>query len=261
MNENYDVKGSVRRIEQRTPGVSGLERLRDFNSFDIDFSLTGQVLRITNYKNSGDVSDSQKNVFDTNDVHLRTIFFDSNTAETGRTELQYDDQHRCIGWLGFDTVGALVRRCEHEFSEGRIATIKTRLADGRPVVEKEFEYSGGLLVKSLSRYHGMNGGLAHQWVSIYESNGKIAETWGLTPEGKPLGDGRYKHEYDEQGRESRRLCFNDWDTENIPNAVFVNEYSDDQFGNWIERRRRHRFKSDSRWRTSVTTRKIEYWPS
>ena len=258
MNENYDVKGSVRRIEQRTPGVSGLERLRNRNSFDVDFSPTGQALRITNYKNSGDVDDSRENVFDTNGVHVRTIFFDSDGAETGRTELQHDES-RCTGWLAFDAVGTLLRRCEKQFSGNRIATTDTQLANGCPVVEEVFEYSGDLLVKSLSRYYGLDGNLANQWISSYDSGGRVIETWGLTAEGKPLGDGRYKRKYDEQGRESQVLSFNDWDTENVPNAISLCEYSCDDFGNWIERRKYHRFKSDSRWRTTVTTRKITYW--
>jgi hypothetical protein len=154
-----------------------------------------------------------------------------------------------------------LRRCEQQLSGNRIASIKTQLANGCPVVEKEFEYSGDVQVRALSRYYGMNGNLASQWVSLYDSNGRVTETWGLTAEGKPLGDGRYKYEYDEQGRESRVFSFNDWDTENIPNTVSVYEYLYDQLGNWIERRKHHRFRSDSQWRTSVTTRKIKYWAS
>lgn len=261
MDENFEVKGFVKRIEQRTPGLSGLERLQNFDSFDVDFSPARQILRITYYTNSGTVYKTQVNVFDSTGVHVRTIFLNSDGSETGRTDLEHDERGRCTGWVDFDAAGGVLRRCNRQFAGDRITTIKTMLADGRPVSEKELEYSGNLLAKSFSKYYGKNGDLGEQWISLYEANSRVAETWGLTAEGKPLGDGRYKYEYDEEGRQSRVLSFNDWDAENVPNAITVCEYHCDESGNWVERRKHHRFRSDSRWSTTVTTRKITYWPT
>ena len=74
-----------------------------------------------------------------------------------------------------------------------------------------------------------------------------------------MADGRYRYEYDQEGREVKIRSYNDWADDDLPNAVFVFEYIVDERGNWIQRFRHYRSKSDSRWSTDVTERKLTYF--
>src|SRR5437899_2765798 len=75
--------------------------------------------------------------------------------------------------------------------------------------EKSFQYVEIKLHSSDSRYYLPDGTLYEQWISGYDSQGRIASTYGLNAEGKPLGDGKYTYEYDAEGRKSRVWSFND----------------------------------------------------
>jgi hypothetical protein len=75
--------------------------------------------------------------------------------------------------------------------------------------EKTFHYGGSKLQSSESRYYLPDGTLVEHWLSLYGLEGRIAETYGLKGDGRPLGDGKYKYEYDPEGRTSRVWTFND----------------------------------------------------
>jgi hypothetical protein len=58
MNEEYGLKGYVQRLEQRRQSrfdTESLQQTPDHNSFDVEFSLLGQVLQQTNYTYGGSV--------------------------------------------------------------------------------------------------------------------------------------------------------------------------------------------------------------
>jgi len=124
---------------------------------------------------------------------------------------------------------------------------------------KSFQYVEIKLHSSDSRYYLPDGTLYEQWISGYDSQGRIASTYGLNAEGKPLGDGKYTYEYDAEGRKSRVWSFNDLAENDVANAVTVYEYETDEVGNWIERREFHRSRSDSHWSNKVSTRKLTYY--
>jgi hypothetical protein len=56
INDKYDVKGRVHKLEQRKVWNVGLEHLPNPDSFDVEFSPSGQVLRKTTYNMAGAVS-------------------------------------------------------------------------------------------------------------------------------------------------------------------------------------------------------------
>ena len=82
----------------------------------------------------------------------------------------------------------------------------------------------------------------------------------ITAKGGPLGDGKYKYEYDVDGKKTRVWSFDDLATDDIPNAVSVFEYVSDDWGNWVERREHHRGRSSSRWGIRISRRRLAYWP-
>jgi hypothetical protein len=88
----------------------------------------------------------------------------------------------------------------------------------------------------------------------------LVETYGLKPDGSPLGDGRYVYEYDEMGRQFRIWSFNDFDKGGEASSVSQYEYTVDEHGNWIECRKFFRSRSDSHWSKTVTTRNLTYYP-
>jgi hypothetical protein len=255
----YDVKGAVRKIEQRTASISGLERLADLDTFDVEFSRTGEPVKITNYKRSGKIHNSEHFLFDGTGVCRRMISFNGDGLQTGSTNFLYDTIWRCVGWIAHDINDRVVRRGRDQFDGQLLVATESYTAADVPVFRKSFDYNGNLLVRSQSNFYGLNGALSEQWISDYDSKGRIEKTFGLKPDGQPLGDGRYEYEYDEDNRKTCVWSFNDFDKRDVPNAVQLFQYVSDEAGNWLERRSHHRLKSSSEWRTRVSVRRIAYW--
>jgi len=260
MNESYDVKGCVRKIEQRRSRLSVLQHVRDFESFDVEFSPAGQVIQTIHYTMSGRVHGSER--FTYNEAGVTGSFcFDAAGSQTTSTDYKYDGEGRQVGWVSKEASGAATRRCVREYAGELLSSVAVFQANGVPLWKKVFHYSGATLQKSRSKYYAPNGNLNEEWISDYDSNGRVQLTFGLTAEGKPLGDGKYRFEYDAEGRRTKTLTLNEWTDDSVPESVTVFEYTVDDVGNWIERHQRFRSKSDSAWRTQVTTRKIFYYPS
>jgi hypothetical protein len=260
MNENYDVKGTVFRIEQRKPCVSGLEHLPDHENFDVELSPLGKITRLTNFTGGRIVRSSERFIYDDSGKLIRSLEFDAQGAETTSTEFEYGADRICLGSTSRDVSGTVIRRCVEEHVGNLLVSHTTFRANGAISVQKLFEYAEGRLVKSSSAYYGPDGGVVERWISVYDQAGRLAETYGLKPNGEPLGDGRYTYKYDEQGRKLEVLSFNDTASETLPNIVNRFAYAYDERGNWIERRECVRFSGDSRWRRTITTRKLTYYP-
>ena len=124
---------------------------------------------------------------------------------------------------------------------------------------KEFEYIEGKLVKSTCLYFDAKSEEVERWISSYDGNGRLTQTFGLKPDDAPLGDGRYTYQYDKQGRVSQILSFNDYVSDSTPNHTCKFAHSDDEYGNWIERREYSCFESETKWRETITTRKLSYY--
>jgi hypothetical protein len=261
MNENYEVKGHVFRIEQRQPCISGLEHLPDRKNFDVELCRSGKVTRLTNYTGGQVVRGSERFVYDGSGRLIHSLAFDNQGAETSNTEYEYGAKGISTDWTTRDNSGKIVGRGAEEYAGGLLVSHTTFRAGGLMSVKRTFEYAGGKLRKSFSSYHGPGGEIAEQWISAYDSLERLVETFGLKPDGKPLGDGRYTYEYNDAGWRTRVLSFNDTVNETVPNCVTQFAYACDEHGNWIERREASRFRSDSRWRQRVTTRKLTYYTS
>jgi hypothetical protein len=126
--------------------------------------------------------------------------------------------------------------------------------------EKTFHYAGSELQTSDSRYYLPDGTLVEQWLSSYDPEGRIAETYGLKGDGKPLGDGKYRYEYDSRGRTSRVWTFNDLVPDEAASGIKIYEYETDESGNWIARREFYQSRGDSTWSMKTTTRTFTYYP-
>jgi len=259
MNENYDVKGRVHRLEQRRPCVPGLEDLLDHNSFDVEFAPSGQVIYLTQYTGADNVFRSESFIYDESGRLARCLEFDSAESEAGTTEYDYDGAGKRIGWTRRDASGALTGHSVEEYAGKLLVSLVSFRANDVPLLRKTFEYSDNRLVQSVSIYYSPNGEVAERWISTYDAEGRISETFGLKSDGTPLGDGRYVYEYDPEGRESSVLSFNDSALDNEPNHIKRFAYMYDQHGNWIERCEHSRFTRDSNWQKTVTTRKLTYY--
>jgi hypothetical protein len=56
MKDKYDIKGRVHKLEQRKVWNIGLEHLPNRDSLDVEFSPSGQILRLTTYNMVGAVT-------------------------------------------------------------------------------------------------------------------------------------------------------------------------------------------------------------
>ena len=263
MNENYDVKGCVHALKQRKPSKFGLDHrldhLTNHESFDVEFSPSGQVLRQTVYTNAMRVYRASRFTYNDARKMVRAVELDGAGLAVGISEFEYSDEGRICTTR--DSKGTVTSRSVDEYAANLLTRAGTYDAEGRPKCLKSFEYSEGKLFKAISKYFGADGGLAESWFSHFDPLGRIIETFGLTPDGKPLGDGRYTYEYDDQGRKLRVLSYNDQDDTKVPNIIHGYVYKCDEKGNWIERSEFLRFINDSKWTKSVTTRELTYYPS
>jgi hypothetical protein len=204
MHDSYDVKGRVHRIDQRRlrsdESLKNLQHLHDHDSFDIEFSRSGQVLQQTNYTFSAKVHGSKRFIYAERGELVHTLKFDGAGSPLRSTDFQCDSEGRCVGWTGFDPSGALTRRCVQRYAGKLLVSSATSDAKGAAVRQDDFEYAASNLVKSVCRYYGPDGTLCEIWASYHDTHGRLIETLGLTADGGPLGDGRYTYEYDANGR-------------------------------------------------------------
>ena len=114
MNEDYDVSGHVRQIEQRRPCVSGLENLPDHRTFDVEFSRSGKVLQITNYTGARSIRSFERFVYDGTGRLTRSSELDSQSVETIHTEYAYDLKGVRVGSTSYDSLGRVVARVTEE---------------------------------------------------------------------------------------------------------------------------------------------------
>ena len=259
MNESYDVAGHVRKIEQRRPGTRGLEHLLDQSNFDLEFSLSGELLQLTTYTGAQSVLGFERLFYDSARRLTRSVELDRQGNEKTITEFAYDATGIRLGSITRDSLGVVIRRSVEECVGNVLVSDVSLRGDGSMIRRKTFEYVEGKLLKSTCLYFDAKGEEAERHISTYDPNGRLAEAFGLKPDGKPLGDGRYTHQYDEQGREREVLSFNEFVSDRTPNHIRRFMYSDDEHGNWIERREYSRFVNESHWREIVTTRKLSYY--
>ena len=264
MRVNYDVRGRVHRLEQRAQRRESLKNLHhvpDFDSFDVEFSSSAQVIQQIRYTFGGEVHDSKRFIYGERGELVRTLEFDGTGREHLGTDYQCDSEGRCVGWAVYDSAGVLTRRCIQRYANELLVSSATTDAKGLWIRKDDFEYAESNLVKSVSKYYGLDGILGERWLSHYDEQGRLIETFGLRANGDPLGDGRYTFDYDSDGRKLKTLSFNDLSEDKDPNAVTVFEYKSDEAGNWVEQHAFHRFRSDARWTERITHRKLTYFSS
>ena len=263
MNENYKVKGRVHTLRQRReyqPITPEIDRHRDFESFDVQFSPEGLVQAFTAYTNLGTFDGRERYIRDRERRLIRTLNYDSSGGLASVVSYEYADGGHAE-WKEHSVAGDLLRNGVDEYRGKELISIARFRSNGLLAFQKRFEYAEERLVKSVSLYYSISGNLAERWISSYGSNGRIAETYGLKPDGDALGDGMYRYEYDAEGRKSRILSFNDCSDSHLPNRISEFIYRCDEKGDWIERKELSAFESDDCWRESLTSRELVYYPS
>jgi|SRR5580700_2062535 hypothetical protein len=85
MNDKYEVEGRVGRLEQRKNWNLGLEHLPNRDSFDVEFSPSGQILRLTTYNMAGAIIGSEQFVYDNVGEIASSLEFDSAGRQTHST--------------------------------------------------------------------------------------------------------------------------------------------------------------------------------
>jgi hypothetical protein len=258
MNETYGVKGSVHKLEQRRQSnfpTTNLTQKPNPDSFDVEFSPAGRILKRTDYSFGNEVYRFTRFEYDDAGRLIRTVESNAGDTPVAISELVYSEG-KCV-WTSRDGSGVVTNRGVDEYVGERLTLSSTNHPDGKPKLLKSFEYSEGKLSQSVSKYYGQSGELSHLWVASYDSSGRVAKTFGLKADGSPLGDGKYKYEYDAEDRRTRVWSF--IDSEDDANAVTMSEYLFDESGNWIERSDSRRSKADSNWTKSITTRRLTYY--
>jgi hypothetical protein len=259
MIENYDVKGSVHTLEQRRPWNYGLDHLPNRQSFDLEFSPTGQILKHTSYTNSEGIYRSSRFTYDGRGRLTRIVEFDDAGKEPRVSNFAYSLRKRTCTTR--NAAGIVTGLDVDEYDENKLLTLLgTYDADGKPKRLKSFKYSDGKIVEAVSKFYVPDGSLIEISISRFDSLGRIIEAFGLKPDGKPTGDGRYVYEYDGEGRKQKILSYNDLDDTDVPNSIRGLAYKCDEHGNWTERSEYYRSRSDSDWTKRMTTRKLTYYP-
>jgi hypothetical protein len=259
MNDKYDVKGRVHKMEQRKVWNVGLEHLPNRDSFDVEFSPSGQILRLTTYDMAGAVIGSKHFVYNDSGKISRSLEFDSTGRQIHTNDFVHQTEGNRVITIS-ETDGKFAGRTVEVCEGNLLLSFASHDGDNLLKREKTFQYAGSGPQTSDSRYYLPDGTLAEQWLSSYDSEGRIAETYGLKGDGKPLGDGKYRYEYDSEGRTSRVWTFNDLVPDEPATGIKIYEYETDESGNWIARREFYQSRGDSTWSMKTTTRKFTYYP-
>jgi len=257
MDEYKDVQGKVHTLEQRRENKFENPDRPDPRNFDVEFSPSGLVLQITTRTTSGGFYRSERFVYSERGELIRSATTDRSGVESENTDFIKESDERRI-WRTRDSSGLAVGNGVTEYSDGH-AVRSTSFRSGAIITDKRIEYVEGRLSRWISDYYGFNGTLAERCIAIFDENERVIENFGLKADGKPLGDGRYKCEYDSLGRKYRVLSFNDLADDNVPNHIRGFTYVCDEQGNWVARHEYSRFRSDDRWWESITKRKLTYY--
>jgi len=259
MNDKYEVKGRVRKLEQRKDWNLGLGHLPNRDSFDVEFWPSGQILRLTTYNMAGAVIGSEQLDYSDSGKRTCSLEFDSAGQQTHTKCFVHETEGNRVITVS-QTDGKFTGRTVEVYDGSLLLSFASYDANNLLKREKTFQYNGNQLQTSDSRLYIPDATLVEQWLSSYDPEGRIAETYGLTGDAKPLGDGKYKYEYDPEGRTSRVWTFNDVAPDGPASGLKIHEYKTDKAGNWIERRAFYQSHGDSTWSVKTTTRKLTYFP-
>jgi hypothetical protein len=263
MNETFEFKGSVCKLEQRKQRKQDpqdpLAHVHDLDSFDVEFSPSGQLVLKTSYTQSGSVHRCTRFEYNEAGRVVRTASVDGVGNKLGSSELTYAES-KCI-WVNRDALGAVANHGIDEYGGKHLLSTSSFDNENRLRRLKTFEYSGGRLVKSDSLYYLPDGAVYERWLADYDPEGRIHKTYGLKADGSPLGDGKYLYEYDQEGRRSKTWTFSEFGDDNIATNVTIYEYVNDEIGNWIVRHEHHLWRDDSYQSKRLTTRTLTYYPS
>jgi hypothetical protein len=266
MNETFRVKGSVRKLEQRNQSKQHLmDRLGhhpDRESYDVEFSPSGQVLLETSYTYSGSVYRRTRFEYGEAGRLIRKLSFDGAGADLWSSEHTYTES-RCIR-VNRDSQGVITSHGVDDYIGNDLMLSTTTFCNWNNLKNwnilksvKRFEYAGGSLVKSELLDYLLDGTGSGRRLEEYDSEGRIHKTYGLKADGSPLGDGRYKYKYDHQGRCITTWAFNEGD--NVATSATIYEYVDDEVGNWTERHEFHLWRDNSCQIKRLTIRTITYY--
>jgi hypothetical protein len=258
MNDRYDVKGCVLRLEQRKDWNPGLEHLPNRDSFDVEFSPTGQILRVTTYNMAGAVIGSEQFVYSDSGKIACSLEFDSAGRQTHSNGFVHQTEGNRVITVS-ETDGKFTGRTVEVYDGGLLWSFGSYDGNNHLKREKTFQHIGNGLRTSDSRFYTPDGTLIERWLSSYDAEGRIVETYGLNGDAKPLGDGKYKYEYDSEGRARRVWTFNDLVPDGPANGLKIHEYETDEAGNWVERRDFYQSLGDSTWSMKTTTRRLTYY--
>jgi hypothetical protein len=252
-----ELQGVVHWLKQRRKPKFEFENRIDFYTFDTEYSPSKKILQRIEFLDSGDVSRTTRYTYAANGNLLRTIGRDLSGKELSSSDFEHLPGK--VICTTRDPSGSITRQNIDEYDGNRLVVVGTYGGDGAPRRIKRFEYENEKVRRAESRYFGFTGELAEVWTENYDSSERLIETYGLKPDGSPLGDGRYVHEYDAMGREFRVWSFNDFDEGGEASSVTQYEYTVDEHGNWTECRQFFRSRSDSHWSRTLTTRNLIYY--
>jgi hypothetical protein len=259
MNDKYEVKGRVHKLEQRKVWNIGLDHVPNPDSFDVEFSPSGQVLRKTTYNMAGAVIGLVHFLYNDSGKISRSLEFDGAGKQIHSNDFVHQtDGNRVI--TASETDGKFADRTIEVYEGNLLLSFRSYDANNLLKREKTFQYTESKLQASDSRYYLPDGKLVEQWLSSYDAAGGIAATYGLNGDGKPLGDGKYKYEYDSEGRTNRVWTFNDTVSGQPATGIKIYEYEMDESENWVARREFHQSRGDSTWAMMSTSRKFTYYP-
>ena len=258
MNDKYDVKGRVHKLEQRKVWNIGLDHVPNPDTFDVEFSPSGQVLRKTTYNMAGAVIGSVHFLYNDSGQISRSLEFDGAGKQIHSNDfVNQTDGNRVI--TASETDGKFAGRTIEVYEGNLLLSFRSYDVDNLLKREKTFQYTGSKLQTSDSQYYLPDGAFSERWLTDYDSEGRIRRTHGLKADGSPLGDGKYLHEYDEEGRIGKIWTFSEFGDDNIASSVTIYEYVTDDVGNWIERREFHLWRNDTYQSKRITTRKLTYY--
>jgi hypothetical protein len=246
-------------LEQRKVWNIGLEHLPNRDSFEVEFSPSGQILRLTTYNMAGAEIGSNHFVYNDSGKVSRSLELDSMGRQIHSNDFVYQTQGNRVITVS-ETDGKFAGRTVDVYEGNLLLSLASYDGENLLKREKTFQYAGSGLQASASRYYLPDGTLVERWLSSYDPECRIVETYGLNGDAKPLGDGKYKYEYDSEGRTSKVWTFNDLAPDGPASGLKIYEYETDEAGNWVERRDFYQSRRDSTWSIKTTTRRLTYCP-
>jgi hypothetical protein len=156
--------------------LPGLGRALDLHTFDIEFSLSGNLISYTSYLNSGSTRAQTIYFYDETDKPLLAVNCDATGRYLSISSVRRVRDAPWEYWTNPTSAGIVTGTTAYQYNAGLLISLWNYDEQDRTKNEKNFQYAGPKLFKSVSPYYDFPDGIVERCITTYDAHGRVSQT-------------------------------------------------------------------------------------